>query len=84
MKVKPIKDRVLILQEKGETKAGTFAIIRSGEKNPPRGKVVAVGKEVAECKVGDDVDYNEHASTEHEIDGIKYVLIRENEIHLIR
>lgn len=84
MKAKPIKDRVLIKQNEGQKEVSNFTVVNSSVKKPARGIVVAIGSEVEECKVDDDVDYNEHATTEHEIEGIKYVLVRECEIQLIR
>ena len=84
MKVEPIKDRVLIKQAESTKQVSNFSIVSGKEKKPARGIVVAIGKDVEQCQIGDDIDYNEFSATEHEIEGEKYMLVRELDIQLIR
>lgn len=90
---RPILDRVLILQDQGESEVASIYIPESERQKPCKGTVVAIGTGWVTSttgqlismtvKVGDKVVYNEHTATVVNIDGVDYMLIKENDILVI-
>jgi len=85
MNVKPLSDRVLILPNPAEEKtAGGLIIPDTAKEKPLAGKVVAVGpgsKDVKmEVKEGDRVLYGKYAGQELRIDGVDYLIMKQNDI----
>lgn len=88
VKVKPLKDRVLIEPALAEEKtAGGIIIPDTAKEKPQKGTVVAVGSgkkdEPLTCKVGDTVLYGKYSGTEVTIDGANYLIMREDDIYAI-
>ncbi|MEE1020128.1 MAG: co-chaperone GroES [Bacteroidales bacterium] len=86
--VRPLSDRVLIKPAEMEQKTASGIIIPDTAKEKPmRGEVVAVGPgkkdEPMTVKVGDQVLYGKYSGTEIAIDGIDYLIMRENDIYAI-
>ncbi|MCF0166178.1 MAG: co-chaperone GroES [Bacteroidales bacterium] len=85
MKIKPLADRVLVEPKEAETKtaAGLF-IPDTAKEKPQQGKIVAVGNgkkdEPMELKVGDTVLYGKYSGTEIELDGVKYLMMRQSDV----
>lgn len=85
MNVKPLADRVLILPAPAEEKTiGGIIIPNSAKEKPLKGSVVAVGNgtkdEEMVLKVGDTVLYGKYAGTEIELDGEKYIIMRQSDV----
>ena len=85
MNIKPLADRVLILPMAAEEKTiGGIIIPDTAKEKPLKGKVVAVGNgtkdEVMEITVGDQVLYGKYAGTEFELDGEKYLIMRQSDV----
>ena len=85
MNVKPLSDRVLILPNPAEEKtAGGLFIPETAKEKPLAGKVIAVGpgtEEVKmEVKIEDTVLYSKYSGTEVNVDGIDYLIMRQNDI----
>lgn len=85
MKVKPLSDRVLILPNPAEEKtAGGLFIPDTAKEKPLAGKVVAAGPGTSEVtmevKPGDEVLYGKYAGTEVTVDGVEYIIMRQNDI----
>lgn len=85
MKVKPLADRVLIKPAAAEEKTiGGIIIPDSAKEKPLQGEVLAVGNgtkdESMVLKVGDRVLYGKYAGTELELDGEKFIIMRQNDI----
>lgn len=85
MKVKPLSDRVLIEPAAAETKTiGGIIIPDSAKEKPLKGKVVATGDgtkdEAMKVKEGDTVLYGKYSGTELEIEGVKYLIMRQSDI----
>lgn len=80
--IKPLADYVVVQQEEAETKtaSGIYLPTQAQEK-PKVAKVLAVGKEVKEVKVGDRVVYGGYSNTEIKHDGKDYILIKEENIY---
>jgi len=85
MNIKPLADRVLIEPTPAEevTTAGII-IPDSAKEKPLKGKVLAVGNgtkdEEMVLKEGDKVLYGKYAGTEIELDGEKYLIMRQNDV----
>ena len=89
MKLVPLGDRVVLKQLDAEetTKSGIVLPGQAQEK-PQQAEVIAVGpggiidgKEVTmQVKVGDKVIYSKYSGTEVELDGEKYVVVKQNDI----
>lgn len=80
--IKPLADYVVVQQEEPETKtaSGIYLPTQAQEK-PKVAKVLAVGKDVNEVKVGDRVIYGGYSNTEIKQDGKEYILIKEENIY---
>ncbi len=85
MNVKPLADRVLVKPVEAEEKTvGGIIIPDSAKEKPLQGNVLAVGcgtkDEQMVLKVGDRVLYGKYAGTELELDGEKFLIMRQNDI----
>lgn len=85
MNIKPLGDRVLVKPAPAEEKTVSGIIIPDTAKEKPlKGEVLAVGKgtkdEVMEVSVGDQVLYGKYAGTELELEGDKYLIMRQSDI----
>ena len=89
MKLVPLGDKIVLKQLEAEetTKSGIILASKSQEK-PQEAEVVAVGpggvvdgKEVVmQVKVGDKVIYSKYAGTDVELEGEKYIIVKQNDI----
>ncbi len=85
MNIKPLADRVLIQPAAAEEKTvGGIIIPDTAKEKPLKGKVVAVGNgtkdEQMVLKAGDEVLYGKYAGTELELDGEKYIIMRQSDV----
>lgn len=85
MKIKPLSDRVLIEPTAAEEVTMSGIIIPDSAKEKPlRGKVLAVGQGTSEepmhLKEGDSVLYGKYAGTEIEFEGVKYLMMRQQDV----
>jgi len=84
MKIKPVKDRVVVKPLGSEEKtAGGIIIPASAQDTEKRGKVESVGKDVEEVRVGDVVLFGQYGGTEVSIDGQDYRIIPESQIYAV-
>ena len=85
MNIRPLADRVLILPAPVEEKTvGGIIIPDTAKEKPLKGEVIAAGNgtkdEEMVLKVGDHVLYGKYAGTEVEIDGTKYLIMRQSDV----
>lgn len=85
MNIKPLADRVLVKPVAAEEKTASGIIIPDSAKEKPlKGEVLAVGKgtkdEEMVVKVGDTVLYGKYAGTELDLEGEKYLIMRQSDI----
>lgn len=85
MNIKPLADRVLIEPTAAEeVTMGGIIIPDSAKEKPLRGKVLAVGTGTKDeemiLKEGDEVLYGKYAGTEIELDGKKYIIMRQSDV----
>lgn len=85
MTVKPLADRVLIEPAPAETKTvGGIIIPDTAKEKPLKGTVVAVGPgtkdEDMQLKAGDVVLYGKYAGTELDVEGQKFLIMRQSDV----
>lgn len=88
MNIKPLFDRVLIEPTAAEeVTLGGIIIPDTAKEKPLKGKVVAVGEgtkdEPMVLAVGNEVLFGKYAGTEIELDGVKYLIMRQNDVFAI-
>ena len=90
MKLKPLDDRIVIKQsEAEETTSGGIILPDSAREKPQIGTVVAVGpgkilddgtRATISVKNKDEVIYAKYIGSDVEIDGEKYVILKESDV----
>ena len=91
MKLKPLADRVIVKQTEAEEKTASGIFLPDAAKEKPtRGKVIAAGpgktdektgkRHSLSVKAGDTVVYGKYSGTEVEVDGEKFVILRESDL----
>lgn len=83
--IQPLADRVLVKPAAAEEKTVSGIIIPDSAKEKPlRGEVLAVGEgtkdEAMILNPGDQVLYGKYAGTELELDGEKYLIMRQSDV----
>ena len=84
-KIQPLADRVLVKPAAAEEKTVAGIIIPDSAKEKPlRGEVLAVGNGTKDeqmiLKAGDQVLYGKYAGTELELDGEKFLIMRQSDV----
>ena len=85
MNVKPLADRVLVVPAPAEEKTASGIIIPDSAKEKPlKGEIIAVGKGTKDEEMvlaqGDHVLYGKYAGTEIELNGEKYLIMRQSDV----
>jgi chaperonin GroES len=91
MKLKPLDDRIIIKQLEAEEKTSGGIILPDTAKEKPQvGKVVEIGpgklldngkRAKMSVKKKDEVVYAKYGGSEVEVDGEKYMILRESDIY---
>ena len=90
IKLTPLADRVIVKQSEAEEKTASGILLPdSAKEKPTKGKVISVGpgklddsgkRMTIGLKANDTVYYGKYSGTEVEIDGTKYVILRESDV----
>lgn len=90
MKLKPLADRVVVKPAEAEEKTKSGIVLPdSAKEKPTKGKVISVGPGKLDekgramelgVKAGDTVFYGKYSGTEVEVNGEKFVIVRESEL----
>lgn len=84
MNIKPLADRVLVLPAQAEEKVGGIIIPDTAKEKPQHGIIVAAGNgtkdEEMVLKEGDEVLYGKYSGTELEVEGTKYLIMRQSDV----
>jgi chaperonin GroES len=90
VKIRPLHDRVLVRRAEEETKtAGGILIPDNAAEKPQRGEIIAAGQgKILEngsvrplaVKVGDKIYFGKYSGTELKVDGVDYLIMREEDI----
>ncbi len=81
VKIQPLADYVVAQAEEAETKtaSGLYLPEKAAEK-PKVAKVLAVGKEVKQIKVGDRILYKSYSTTDVKVESEEYILVKEEDV----
>lgn len=79
--LQPLADYVVTVADEAEAKtaSGLYLPDNAAEK-PKTSKVLAVGKEVKQVKVGDRIVYKSYSTTELKVNNQEYILVKEEDI----
>ncbi len=90
LKLKPLQDRVIVKQNQAEEKTASGILLPdSAKEKPTKGKVISVGPGKLDdngkpmelsVRVGDQVIYGKYSGTDVEVEGEKFVILRESDI----
>jgi chaperonin GroES len=90
MQLRPLHDRVLVHRlEEGEQRQGGIIIPDSAKEKPQQATVKAVGsgklmetgeRSKPEVKAGDRILFGKYSGSETTIEGVEYLILREDEI----
>ncbi|MBC8318871.1 MAG: co-chaperone GroES [Desulfobulbaceae bacterium] len=90
MNIRPLNDRILVKRLESEEKtAGGLFIPDSAKEKPAEGEIVAVGpgkmtdkgeRVAMDVKAGDRVLFSKYGGTDVKIEGIDYLIMREDDI----
>jgi chaperonin GroES len=90
MKLRPLDDRIVVKQSEAEEKTtGGIILPDTAKEKPQIGKIVAIGpgklldngkRGKMSVKKKDEVIYAKYIGNEVEIDGEKYVILRESDV----
>jgi len=90
MSLRPLQDRILVerVEESTKTKGGII-IPDTAKEKPAEGKVIAVGNGRVgedgklipmELKVGDRILFSKYGGTEVKIEGVDYLIMRQDDV----
>ena len=84
MNIKPLADRVLVLPAQAEEKVGGIIIPDTAKEKPQHGTIVAAGDGTKDeemiLKEGDEILYGKYSGTELEVEGTKYLIMRQSDV----
>jgi chaperonin GroES len=84
MNIKPLADRVLVLPAPAEEKVGDIIIPDTAKEKPQHGTIVAAGNGTKDeemiLKEGDEILYGKYSGTELQIEGTKYLIMRQSDV----
>jgi chaperonin GroES len=80
-KIQPLADYVVAESEEAETKtaSGLYLPDKAAEK-PKVAKVLAIGKNVKQVKVGDRIIYKSYSTTDVKVGADEYILVKEEDV----
>lgn len=77
----PLADRVVAVKGEKQTKTTSgFYLPDSAKDKSAIANVVAVGADVKEVKVNDQIIYKEYSTTEVKVDGVDYLIVSEEDV----
>ena len=84
MNITPLADRVLVLPAQAEEKVGGIIIPDTAKEKPQHGTIVAAGNGTKDeemiLKEGDEILYGKYSGTELEVEGTKYLIMRQSDV----
>ncbi len=85
MKIKPLADRILVKNDKAETRtAGGLIIPEAAQEKTQTATVIAVGPgtddEKITVKVGERIMYDKYAGTQIKIDGEDHLILKMSDV----
>ncbi|MEK7594213.1 MAG: co-chaperone GroES [Patescibacteria group bacterium] len=79
--LQPLGDYVVAIGEEAKSKtASGLYLPDNAQEKPKTAKVVAVGKEAKQIKVGDRIIYKSYSNTDVKVEGEDYILVKEEDV----
>lgn len=79
--ISPLGDRVVATHEAAQTKTASGIYLPDTAKEKSVVAIVqAVGPEVRAVKVGDKIIYKDYSDTKLKVDGVEYLIVKEEDI----
>ena len=79
--ITPLADRIVAVREEAKTQtASGIYLPDSSKEKPVIAEVKAVGSDVKNVKVNDKIIYKEYSTTELKIDGVEYLIVKEEDV----
>ena len=79
--IQPLADYVVAQAEEAETKTASGLYLPDNAKEKPKtAKVLAVGKDVKQVKVGDRIIYKSYSTTDVKVGSEEYILVKEEDV----
>ena len=79
--ITPLADRIVAVREEAKTQtASGIYLPDSSKEKPVIAEVKAVGSDVKNVKVSDKIIYKEYSTTELKIDGVGYLIVKEEDV----
>ena len=88
--IRPLHDRLLVKRwEEEQTSPGGIVIPDAAKEKPIKGEVLAIGPgklldngqaRPLDLRIGDKVLFGKYAGTEVKIDGVEYLVLREDDV----
>lgn len=79
--IQPLADYVVAVGEEAESKTASGLYLPDNAKEKPKtAKVVAVGPEAKQVKVGDRIIYKSYSTTDVKVGRDEYMLVKEEDI----
>jgi chaperonin GroES len=79
--LQPLGDYVVAVGEEAATKtASGLYLPDQAQEKPKTAKVVAVGPEAKQVKVGDRIVYKSYSTTEVKVGGDEYILVKQEDV----
>ena len=80
--ITPLADYVVVQQEEAKTKtASGLYLPDSGAEKPKIANVLAVGPAVRDVKPGDRIIFGGYSNTDIKVDGVEYMLVKNENIY---
>lgn len=80
--IQPLADYVVVEADEVEKKtASGIYLSESAAEKPKTAKVLAIGKDVKNVKVGERIIYGGYSNTDVKVEGKEYLLIKEENIY---
>ena len=79
--ITPLADRIVAVREEAKTQtASGIYLPDSSKEKPVIAEVKAVGSDVKNVKVSDKIIYKEYSTTELKINGVEYLIVKEEDV----
>ena len=79
--LQPLGDYVVAQAEEAQTKtASGIYLPQNAQEKPKTAKVVAVGKEAKQLKVGDRIVYKSYSTTDVKVGSEEFILVKEEDV----
>jgi chaperonin GroES len=81
MKLNPIGERIVAVAIEAESKTASGLYLPEGAKEKSKvAEVKSVGGEVKVVKIGDKIVYKEYATSDVKVDGVNYIIVKEEDV----